>query len=185
MGVRMRLVEAYDIERLAKIQALYQEAFPASERKPFKLMIKKREEGVMELQALENEQNEFCGLAITILYQDMVLLDYFAIAPKMRGKGTGTEAFSLLRDKYAQKRFFLEIERTDVEAENLLQRQKRKNFYLRNGLTETAMYVRLFGGEMEVLSDSCKVNFEEYKRLYADTFGENYINRHVILVSEG
>ena len=173
MGVRMTLVEAYDIERLAKIQALYQEAFPASERKPFKLMIKKREEGVMELQALENEQNEFCGLAITILYQDMVLLDYFAIAPKMRGKGTGTEGF------------FLEIERTDVEAENLLQRQKRKNFYLRNGLTETAMYVRLFGVEMEVLSDSCKVNFEEYKRLYADTFGENYINRHVILVSEG
>ena len=63
----MTLVEAYDIERLAKIQALYQEAFPVSERKPFKLMIKKREEGVMELQALENEQNEFCGLAITIL----------------------------------------------------------------------------------------------------------------------
>ncbi len=181
----MRLIEAYDQETLSAMQTLYKEAFPKSERKPFPLMLKKREEGVMELQALEDAQGEFCGLAITILYQDMVLLDYFAIVSKKRGQGTGSEAFALLRHKYAQKRFFLEIERTDVEAENILQRQKRKAFYLRNGLTETALYVELFGVEMEVLSDSCKICYEEYKRLYLDTFGERKISRHVKLISEG
>ena len=62
---------------------------------------------------------------------------------------------------------------------------KRKNFYLRNGLTETALYVKLFGVEMEILSDSCKINFEEYRRLYTDTFGENYVGHHIKLLSEG
>ncbi len=181
----MRLVDVYDKEKLSAMQLLYREAFPITERKPFRLMLKKRKEGRMELQALEDTQGELCGLVITVLYQDMVLLDYFAISQKKRGQGVGTEAISLIREKYAQKRFFLEIERTDVEAKNIEQRLKRKNFYLRNGLTETALYVKLFGVEMEILSDSCKINFEEYRRLYTDTFGENYVGHHIKLLSEG
>lgn len=173
------IIQAYDTERLAQIEKLYREAFPAQERKPFQLILEKREEGITEIQSIEGESGRFYGLAITILYRDMVLLDYFAILPEQRGNGIGSQAFALLRSKYAGKRFFLEIEHTGVEAENALIRQKRKEFYLRNGMKESLLFVRLFGVEMEVLVDQCGICYEEYKRLYTDTFGETRMGKQI------
>lgn len=173
------IMQACDSVRLARIEKLYREAFPAQERKPFQLILDKRAEGDVEIQSIEGESGQFYGLAITILYQDMVLLDYFAIQPEQRGNGIGSQAFALLRGKYAGKRFFLEIERTGVEAENALFRQKRKAFYLRNGMQESFLFVRLFGVEMEVLVDGCSICFEEYKRLYTDTFGQTRMGKQI------
>ena len=177
----MHLIEALNQNRLNKIQDLYVEAFPQAERKSFELLLKTRDNGQAEILSVENENNDFLGLAITAQYQDMVLLDYFAISPNQRSSGVGSKVFQLLKQRYADKRFFLEIERTDIVADNQLQRQKRKAFYLKNGMQNMPFLVDLFGVEMEILTHNCELNFDDYFTLYHSLFGEK-ISQYISLV---
>ena len=85
----MQLLNATDGKRVGQIKRLYRAAFPRSERKPFEVILDKTKSGQMDLLAVE--QDGFCGLVITILHRDIVLLDYFAITPKRRGQGIGTQ----------------------------------------------------------------------------------------------
>ena len=110
---------------------------------------------------------------------DLVLLDYFAIDDSKRGKGYGSKALKLLQERYAGYRFFLEIERTDVEADNIEERKRRKSFYLQNGMTELSVHAVLFGVKMELLGYQCEVNFEEYRNLYVSNYG-NLTKKNVV-----
>ncbi len=176
----MQLSKALSTYQLEHIQKLYLEAFPAIERKPFDILLKKRDEGVVELLSIESDEGEFKGLAITALYEDMVLLDYFAIDALQRGQGVGGEALKLLQSYYADRRFILEIERTDVDVENIDQRLRRKAFYLKNGMKLMPFLVNIFGTDMEVLTHECEVAFEEYQKLY-EVFGKE-LERKVTLI---
>ncbi len=75
----------------------------------------------------------------------------------------------------------MEIERTDVKAENLEERCRRREFYLKNGLAPISLFVELFKVEMEVLTNHCMVSFEEYYQLYIETFGKGRIEGNVKL----
>jgi len=152
------------------IYNLYMEAFPEDERKPFELMQQKVAEGKMEMLAIE-EEDQFLGLAITILHKDMVLIDYFAIASECRGQGVGGKALSLLKERYKKQRLFLEIEVIDEKADNNAERIRRKAFYKKHGLSEARIYVCLFGVDMELLTVDCQITYEEYHSVYAETFG--------------
>lgn len=160
-------------KQMDSIYELYMEAFPEDERKPFNLIKQKAREGKMEILAIM-EQEEFVGLAITILYHDMVLIDYFAMHKAYRGQGLGGKAIEELKECYKNKRLFLEIEILDEKAENYQERVRRKAFYLNHGLTEAKIYVVLFGVEMELLTVNCPMTFEEYLSVYVETFGDSF-----------
>ena len=98
----MQLIDARDETRLDAIRKLYFQAFPAAERKPFSLILKKRDEGRAEILSLE-ESGSFSGLAVTVFSGDLALLDYFAISPALRGQGAGGKALGMLRERYAGK----------------------------------------------------------------------------------
>lgn len=164
-------VQQADSKQMALIYDLYMEAFPADERKPFKLMEQKVQKGQMEMLAIE-EEGQFVGLAISILHKDMVLIDYFAIASECRGKGIGGKALELLKERYQDRRMFLEIEVIDEKAENNAERIRRKAFYLQHGLSEAKIYVCLFGVDMELLTVQCGISFEEYYSVYEEVFGQ-------------
>ncbi len=166
----MKLARAIDGIRRKRVEALYLSAFPKSERKPYELMVGKQEEGFVDIFSLE-EDNEFIGLAILVKKADLVLLDYFAIDDEKRGGGYGSRALEAIFSYYSGKRLVLEIESTVGEAPNYEDRIRRKAFYLRNGLTELFCSVRLFGIEMELLSNGHAVSFEEYQGIYAAAFG--------------
>lgn len=156
---------------LPKIQALYMNSFPKSERKPFELILKKQTEGVMEVLTLNNECCGFTGLAIMILYKDLVLLDYFAILPEYRGTGYGSIALKLLKERYIGKRFLLEIENPNTVCDNKQERFRRKCFYTKNGMTAMPYTVDLFGVEMEIMTSSDFVTFDEYHDIFKNIFG--------------
>lgn len=104
------LVPADTEQQLEQIKTLYREAFPADERKPFSLIMEKRQEGSMEILSLENRVNAPAGISITasptrhqvlgeaiLVYDnDLVLLDYFAISPSLRGNGFGSRALPFM-----------------------------------------------------------------------------------------
>lgn len=173
----MRLVRAVTVEQLKNIEALYYAAFPPDERKPFSLMLEKRDAGYVEMLAIENEHGGFLGLAVSVLWNDLLLLDYFAVMPQCRGHGVGTEALSLLLARYTGRRFFLEIESTEEEGPELRQRLKRKAFYIAGGLSAMDWKVNLFGVEMEIMTYCCTVGFEEYHEMYKTVFSEKLASR--------
>lgn len=173
----MQLIDARDAARLKNIQALYLAAFPAAERKPFSMILKKQAEGSVDILSIEEDDGRFLGLAILAHAGDLSLLDYFAVSPESRGKGTGGAAFELLKARHANRRFFLEIEDVSVPSDNAEQRLRRRAFYLRHGMRPLSFKAELFGVRMEVLSAGAEVSFEEYHSLYTSVFGAVGKNR--------
>ena len=162
----MKILRVTDEARLQRAEALYMEAFPKSERKPWALIVGKQLEGSMEILAIEDDENSFLGLAVFAFDKDLALLDYFAISAEFRGQGAGSEAIRALQKRYADKRFLLEIETTKKPCDDLTMREQRKAFYLRNGLHVMNFDVLLFGVEMEILSNCEHLTFEEYLDIY-------------------
>ena len=147
------------------IKKLYLRAFPKAERKPFRMMCRAAAKGLMEILIIA-DQGYMVGLAITARYRDLTLLDYFAVSEAFRGQNYGTRALEMLRDRYKGGRFVLEIEIPDESAANREQRIRRKNFYLRGGMKEAGIQVRLCGVPMELLTDGSEVSFDEYLDIY-------------------
>lgn len=152
------------------MKRIYLEAFPRAERKPFLMMKRMAKKGKMEMLVLLDE-GKTIGLAVTVRYQDIVLLDYFAIARSCRGKAYGSEALKMLKERYKEQRFILEIELPDEHAWNQNERIRRKKFYLRNGMLETGVKAWVFQVPMEVLTAGSPVTYEEYYELYEHTIG--------------
>lgn len=167
----MELVKALTKERQDRIYRLYLTAFPKSEQKPFRILVDKQEEGIVDLLSIE-EDGRFLGLAIMVRYLDMVLLDYLAIDDGVRNGGYGSLTLQALLESYSGLRMILEIDSTrEEQAADLAVRVRRKEFYLRNGLTELPYQVNLWGNQMEMLSNGRPVSFEEYLSLYQESFG--------------
>lgn len=156
-----------DKSKIKAIKRLYKTSFPRNERKPF-LMIKQcRNKNNADIISIESDNGRFLGLAVTLMNDDYVLLDYFAVADNMRSKGIGTEAIRLLKERYKGRKFFLEAESGDDDLKS-----RRRNFYSRNGLSPSEYKVSLFGVPMVIFSDNTKITFEEYKSLYLDVLGK-------------
>lgn len=162
------------------VRQVYLEAFPKSERKPMPLIRRYARQGLMELLVV-CQQEQMAGIAIPAIWQDTVLLDYFAMDQHRRGGGLGSQAMAALLDRYDGKNLFLEIESTEVPCDNPEQRQSRKAFYLRNGLYDTGHRLRLFGVEMEVLANNAALPFEACAGVYRQLYGPRFASRAVQL----
>lgn len=170
--------EAFEEKQLEQIHQLYEAAFPASEKKPFSLILEKRASGAVEILAIEDDKKRFRGLIITILYKDMVLIDYFAIDEESRGIGIGSDILKLFIARYAKKRVFLEIESTVSDlVEDYDIKIRRKAFYEKNGFASQEYLVNLFGVEMEIMSFKCEICFDEYQEMLVHVYGEGVRNK--------
>lgn len=152
-----------------RLYRLYRQAFPASERKPFSIMVKMYRRGKTDLWSILRG-GRFVGLAITINGKNAILLDYFAVEKSCRGMGIGSAALGLLRRAYVGRGVFLEIESVWEDAPDLEQRRKRKAFYLANGMEPMNVMVRLFGVKMELLGWDCRLDFSGYRAFYRDNY---------------
>lgn len=177
----MKLTEVRTAALRRAVKALYKSTFPLNERKPFSVILKKQKTGQMELLAITDDAEEFCGLVITILYRDLVLLDYFAVCPSRRGRNIGTTTLSLIRKRYPDRRLILEIEDPDAPCDNREERLRRRAFYLRNGMEIMPFRVDLFGVEMLILTAGGAVSFDEYHALFPAVFSD-FIARFVKLL---
>ncbi len=154
-----------------KIHKLYRSAFPIYERKPFSMIKKMEKKGVTDVWCFEKE-GDFIGLAATINSEKTILIDYLAIEKKHRRQGCGSEILRLLREKYASRGVFVEIESTFEDCENKEERKRRKAFYLRNGMEEMGVLAELFGVNMELLGYDCKMTFDDYHAFYRDNYSQ-------------
>ncbi len=160
-----------------KLKRLYIEAFPRYERKPFKLIRTMNRKGKADIWVIEKD-GQFSGLAITMNDRDLILLDYFAISAKKRGSGLGAEALKKLQKFYKGRKLFLEIESVYTDADNLEERLRRKNFYLKNGMKEMKVMAHVWSTDMELLGYDCEVTFDDYYSMYERSFG-NWVAKNL------
>lgn len=154
----------------AQVYKLYQKAFPASEKKPFSIILKKYKEGKTHIWRF-TRNGKFAGLIITINGDEHILLDYLAVEERRRGTGIGTEILSLMRSHYAGKGVFLEIESVYEDCDNKAERLRRKHFYEKCGMESMEVFVWLFGVKMELMGFGCRLSYEQYQGFYRDNYG--------------
>ena len=137
------------------------------------MILELEKQGKSDVFSIDNENNQFLGLAITLYDDNVIILDYFAINPEYRGKGIGGKAIDILKNKFKDKKFLLEIETTDIISADIQNRIRRKNFYLRHGLKAMPYKVNLLGEIMEIMTFNCEVTFEEYHSVFENSLPQN------------
>ena len=168
-----------------RIYRLYRQAFPREERKPFAIIRRMHREGrtiVWLARTTDGRVERFAGMASTIESPDTTLLDYFAVAPRLRGQGYGSAFLQRLLLCYEDKGLFVEIEAADQD-DPTGEKARRKAFYLRNGLEEMHVTADLFGVRMELLGRSCHLDFDAYRAFYHDHYSA-WAAEHVVRPEE-
>ena len=145
---------------IPKIKKLYIESFPENERFPFNVMIK-NESGCYETFAFYNE-GSFCGFAILLNSLDISHIIYFATLPELRGKGLGAKALGAIGRIKSERKIIVDIEREIPGCEENEIRRRRKNFYLRNGYSETEVRYRWQDEAYEILVSNGKLSGEDF-----------------------
>lgn len=166
----LRLEKPAGLFRWMELYRLYRAAFPASERKPFSLIVRMYRRGKTDVWRVA-EDGRFLGLAMTINGPDVILLDYFAMEPRSRGRGAGSAALGLLSEHYRDKGLFVEIESPYEDGPDRSLRLRRKAFYLANGMEPMKVMMRLFGVKMELLGIRCRLDYPGYRDFYRDNYG--------------
>ena len=161
---------------------LYESSFPISERKELDYMRFGAHASDYDVLVIATDSHPVAGMAITVTHGALTMLDYFAVAPDLRGQGIGSQALPLIRKQVSHSRgghLFLEIETPPPlciprdACENAEQRLRRKAFYRSAGLTETGVRAFIYGNDMELLAfpeDAGEITFEGYDALLKATF---------------
>lgn len=100
---------------------LYESAFPEEERRPLPAQQLLLREGALCLLEVEHE-GHFAGFVFCWELTDFTFIEHFAIAPQLRGKGSGSEVMTLLFERYG--RLVLE-----TEPPHTIDAQRRIRFY--------------------------------------------------------
>ena len=131
------------------------EDFPRDELKPFFMMRRALRQGVYACYGMK-EGETLLGYAFFFRQRDTkrYLFDYFAIDRARRDRGLGSAFLSLLREEFRNADCVVgEVEDPDAaeDAAERETRQRRLEFYQRNGCVEAGIRSRLFGVDYRVL----------------------------------
>lgn len=145
------------------LRALYRSAFPAAERMPLSRFFALQKKGQAEILVLRTGGAFAPGYA---------LLNYFAVEPDCRSMGLGSRALPALQQRYPNRQVVLEVEPPDHTAPNARQRQRRLDFYAKNGFLPCNLPVRLCGVALDVLTPGGQaLDFAAYQGFYRPIFG--------------
>jgi len=119
-----------------KVKSLYETAFPEEERLPWADLMRLTDAMPLDFTAYFNE-GTFIGFTIVLPRPEYNWFWYFAVERKLRGQGYGQQILSHIVEQYEDKRLILDMESPRQECDNLEQRLRRRDFYLRNGFRDT------------------------------------------------
>lgn len=142
--------------------------FTEEERKPLKAIKRMWEQGkYFALGMFEKEEKELLGYAFFSggRQSDMVLLDYFAMLEKQRGRGLGSVFLQHMQEILKESFRGIIIETEDVSfaknEQETEERNRRNDFYMRNGAKKTGITSQIYGARYEVYV----LPFEELKKV--------------------
>lgn len=147
-----------------EVNALASEAFPPEEYLAPIELVRMAAGGYLNFSALL-DKDTFVGFMVTMQYEKMVYLFFLAITPSCRSKGYGSRAIETLKAQYPGKTQVVDFEAPDDSADNATQREKRRQFYLKNGYRETGLFVTYYGVTYEVFCTDEQFDADTFKEL--------------------
>ncbi len=114
-------------------QQLYQQAFPAEDRFPFWSLLLFSLRPAIRFDAIVDEHQQPIGFVYLIHGEGLLFVLYFAVDARCRSQGYGSQIIAALEQQYPSNTIVLDIRAPNPAAADALQRQKRLDFYLRNG----------------------------------------------------
>lgn len=164
-------MQAFSMERIRRagdwlrVFRLYREAFPRTERKPLGVIMSMHRRGKTDVWCMRLD-GRFAGFATTINGDGLIMIDYLAVARRLRGQGIGAGALEALCASYDGKGVFAEIESPFEPGDDQTERIRRKAFYERCGFTPSRTTADVFGVRFELMCMRCSLDFETYHAFY-------------------
>ncbi|MBR6249554.1 MAG: GNAT family N-acetyltransferase [Muribaculaceae bacterium] len=132
------------------LRALYESAFPEKERIPWDDLMCLIVTMPLDFTAYYDDEL-LIGLTIVYPHEPFSWLWYFAVPPTLRGQGRGQRILRAMLDRNRGRTYVLDMESPRQECDNSDQRQRRHNFYLRNGFRDTNVYRAYSGLEFTMM----------------------------------
>lgn len=129
------------------IEQIYFEAFPEEDRYPFWTIKQCAESEDIDFQGIYMD-GRLIGFVYLIHYLEFVYLFYLAVKADERNHGCGSQILQDLIAKYPDKKLLLCIDAPNNKDE---MRDRRRSFYLRNGLYSTNTILDNHGYLYEIL----------------------------------
>ena len=133
-----------------QMKRLYETAFPEGEQIPWADLIRLVEEMPLDFTAYY-EDGDFIGFTIVYPRKSFNWYWYFAVREELRGKGYGQQILTMLLEHYKGQTCVLDMESPTQVCDNITQRKRRHEFYLRNGFRDTNVYRTYNGITMTIM----------------------------------
>lgn len=134
--IRITAVDAND----KQLRGLYETAFPVDEQIPWDDLMRLIGEMSLDFTAYYDGE-EFIGFTIVYPRKAFNWFWYFAVCEEWRGQGYGQQILNQLMERYKGQSCVLDMESPEQQpCDNIEQRKRRRNFYLRNGFRDTHVY---------------------------------------------
>ena len=160
---------------LPQVKALYESAFPANERIPIKHLlddkIKREFWAFFDKEESENAAApRFCGFSNSISLGDITNIVYFAVVPELRSRGYGSQILQAIRRQHPDTRIVvdIEVEEDSKDAEELERRNRRREFYTRNGFDSSPVDYIWQGEHYRLLSAGGTVTEKEFHNFWKE-----------------
>lgn len=154
------------------VKELYFSAFPAVERAPFWLLMKKSKNDCADFYAIYDEE-KWIGLIYAITDGEVVYVFYYAISEKERGHGIGVTVLDEFKNLYNGKKIFLAIEQIEEEnVPNPKQRMSRYKFYQRCGFSRQNAKIVEAKVTFDVMTYGGEINPESYNKMMKKYLGK-------------
>ena len=156
---------------LPQVKALYESAFPANERIPIKHLLDNKIK--REFWAFF-DGDLFCGFSNSISHGDITNIVYFAVEPELRSRGYGSQILQAIREKHPDSRIVvdIEVEEDSKDGKELELRERRRNFYLRNGFDAVPVDYHWQGEHYRLLSAGGTVSDREFRDFWKEVLKE-------------
>ena len=156
---------------LPQVKALYESAFPANERIPTKLLLdnKIQREFFAFVDTIDGTHT-FCGFSNSITRGTITNIVYFAVEPELRSRGYGSEILKTIREQHTETRLVvdIEVEENSKDAEEIERRNRRRDFYLRNGFEASPFDYHWQGEHYRLLTAGGTVSEKEFRDFWKE-----------------
>ena len=160
---------------LPQVKALYESAFPANERIPIKhLLDDKIKREFWAFFDKDNGENaaapKFCGFSNSITHGSITNIVYFAVEPELRSRGYGSQILQAIRRQHPDTRIVvdIEVEENSKDAEELERRNRRRDFYQRNGFDASPVDYVWQGEHYRLLTAGGTVTEKEFRDFWKE-----------------
>ena len=152
---------------LKEMRRLYDASFLDDERIPFSRLLRELSDERRMFAYYDGE--ELIGLSYLFYHEDLVYLSYICVEEKLRDHGYGSMILQDIKEMCFNRRIALDIE--EVKGENIEEKKKRKEFYLRNGFSSSGIFYHIYHVDYEILKWNGDVKKEEWHALIRRHWG--------------